>query len=193
MAEGGICKNIIDSNCPICLETLIVPRVLPCQHTFCQKCLTSFIVNHADNQGGITSFSCPVCRSTILPSVQNEDLKLWAFSFPQNATILTPFGESKMKVDYVCDSCITRSDSKKADGYCMDCNQFFCENCIDFHSKFKLLKTHTVLKMDELHQTQSTAVVTSVEVHCKVHVGKEIEYFCNAHETVLCEMFPNIS
>ena len=30
--------------CPICLETLKSPKILPCLHTFCEKCQSEFIV-----------------------------------------------------------------------------------------------------------------------------------------------------
>ncbi|XP_002735294.1 uncharacterized protein LOC100370213 [Saccoglossus kowalevskii] len=41
--------------CTICLERYKHARVLPCQHTFCEKCLTSWVKQH----GGL---NCAVCR-----------------------------------------------------------------------------------------------------------------------------------
>ncbi|XP_035663764.1 tripartite motif-containing protein 3-like [Branchiostoma floridae] len=49
-------------SCSICLELFTRPKVLPCQHTFCQDCLQ----DHA-GRGGV--FTCPNCRRQIsLPS-----------------------------------------------------------------------------------------------------------------------------
>ena len=45
--------------CPICQEEFTRPRALPCQHTFCHKCLQK-IVQH---QGDSNSLCCPVCRA----------------------------------------------------------------------------------------------------------------------------------
>ncbi len=42
--------------CPICLETLELPIVLICGHTFCRKCI---------QQQKQYSNTCPTCRSRI--------------------------------------------------------------------------------------------------------------------------------
>eukprot|EP00058_Branchiostoma_floridae_P012615 XP_002598103.1 hypothetical protein BRAFLDRAFT_85679 [Branchiostoma floridae] len=49
-------------SCSICLEPYTRPKVLPCQHTFCQDCLQEFT-----GRGG--AFQCPNCRQQVtLPS-----------------------------------------------------------------------------------------------------------------------------
>ena len=42
------------SNCPLCLNRCEEPRVLPCLHTFCRRCLEA----HAASR---QSFACPAC------------------------------------------------------------------------------------------------------------------------------------
>ncbi|XP_019621067.1 PREDICTED: tripartite motif-containing protein 2-like [Branchiostoma belcheri] len=42
-------------SCSICLELFTRPKVLPCQHTFCQDCLI-------DHVGVRRHFLCPICR-----------------------------------------------------------------------------------------------------------------------------------
>ena len=52
--------------CSVCLERLdISSRVLPCQHTFCKKCLEEIITTHKE-------LRCPECR--VLVSTKLEDL-----------------------------------------------------------------------------------------------------------------------
>lgn len=46
-----------DLVCHICLQPLIRPLDTPCGHTYCQECLTSFLLE---------SDFCPVCRAALM-------------------------------------------------------------------------------------------------------------------------------
>jgi hypothetical protein len=57
-------------DCPLCLKTYEDPRILPCQHSACEKCLSSYIKHITDNGDQQTGFPCPVCnRKTKLKDV----------------------------------------------------------------------------------------------------------------------------
>ena len=57
--------------CKICLDIFRAPKLLPCSHTFCQKCLDDVI---ARQSGG--HFPCPTCREEIqVPAGGSSDLR----------------------------------------------------------------------------------------------------------------------
>ncbi|XP_053393508.1 uncharacterized protein LOC123564898 [Mercenaria mercenaria] len=79
-------ENIL--SCSICMEIFRVPRVLPCQHTFCEDCLSSYIRDVRKKKGkkkkSATTFKCPLCRTRV-------DLKEEPFdasTFPLNLTVV---------------------------------------------------------------------------------------------------------
>lgn len=47
--------------CAICLDSYEEPKVLPCQHTYCRKCLEQL----AFGDGRIRKVTCPECRRVI--------------------------------------------------------------------------------------------------------------------------------
>ncbi|XP_052264956.1 uncharacterized protein LOC127867665 [Dreissena polymorpha] len=78
--------------CPICIETFDSPRLLPCQHTFCERCMTSYISNclaHAQRKSKTNQLkfiNCPVCRKrTYIKSKSSLDGNV----FPRNFVIQT--------------------------------------------------------------------------------------------------------
>jgi len=56
-------KEIRDiTECPICVETFTDPKVLPCVHTFCLKCLLKY--GEHDKLGD--QMACPLCRANFV-------------------------------------------------------------------------------------------------------------------------------
>jgi len=79
--------------CHICLQPLIRPLDTPCGHTYCQECLTSFLLE---------SDFCPVCRAALMlqscrkPSLLVHKLldKLSvACPFTQHCSVTVPRGD----------------------------------------------------------------------------------------------------
>src|SRR5258708_7069308 len=52
------------TSCPICMDPFTLPKVLPCQHTFCLDCLRAHhqATNAMRAIGPISNFPCPTCR-----------------------------------------------------------------------------------------------------------------------------------
>ncbi|XP_055988802.1 E3 ubiquitin-protein ligase TRIM13 [Sorex fumeus] len=52
-----------DLTCPICCSLFDDPRVLPCSHNFCRKCLEGILEGNVRNSlWRVSPFKCPTCR-----------------------------------------------------------------------------------------------------------------------------------
>ena len=66
MAEGGggdllsmsLQKLDDELTCPVCQEHFTEPRVLPCLHYYCKKCIADLITRALRGR----PFNCPECR-----------------------------------------------------------------------------------------------------------------------------------
>ncbi|KAJ8397937.1 hypothetical protein AAFF_G00432840 [Aldrovandia affinis] len=60
-----------DLTCPICCSLFEDPRVLPCSHSFCRKCLEGILEGNR-SQSWRPSFKCPTCRKETLNTGTNS-------------------------------------------------------------------------------------------------------------------------
>lgn len=51
-----------DRVCSICIEKFKSPRYLPCNHSFCTICLSSYIASQCKFTEPRLGFHCPLCR-----------------------------------------------------------------------------------------------------------------------------------
>lgn len=52
--------------CPLCTKQYVDPRVLPCQHTFCCRCLLAHVDRvQSSRSSHLGAFSCPQCRADV--------------------------------------------------------------------------------------------------------------------------------
>ena len=136
-----------DVTCGICFDQYREPKLLPCAHYFCRRCVRR-VSEHARGK----PFPCPFCSElTTLPVNGVDDLPTAYFvehllevHRAMNANKEELRGPRKM----TCDAC------KKAEGvvgsYCKECDQFLCGVCLDNHAKTALNGRHTVESLDEL-------------------------------------------
>ena len=80
--------------CQICLEDFeeggdLIPRILPCSHTLCERCLTQLL-------GGGSTLTCPECRAQ--HAAPNNNRKR---TFPHNKYLLTVIKRRKSREEEV--------------------------------------------------------------------------------------------
>ncbi len=145
--------------CPICFELDGVPKVLPCQHTICQGCISSL--------KRINTVTCPICRKqTGIPPAGPGDL-------PTNLTIVqlkdmmdTVQKQGKRKA---CECC--GEPGQTVSHVCKECDEQLCDKCAREHPSKKLFTNH------------KPALIAAVE--CNKH-NKPFNFFCLDCNKLLC-------
>jgi len=133
------------TECCICTEVFTDPRVLPCIHTFCLKCLLNY---GKDKQPG-DSVPCPMCRKefTIPDDVLSGTQKNF---FMEKLVHVRKLLADQEAQHIPCDLCSSDEASagetvKPASKYCVQCQQNYCEQCSVYHRKSKSSSSHTQL------------------------------------------------
>ena len=139
MAEENDCTT-----CYVCLEDFEengghVPRILPCHHSVCEKCLSQLAEgNH---------LNCPECRAR---HYFNGEIK----TFPQNKYILSCVREMAMlktRQEGAMRFEICREHARDLSLYCQErqCHKVICQLCL-----LKQHRMHDVVDIEEVEAQQ---------------------------------------
>lgn len=172
------------TECSICLEVYKDPRILPCIHTFCLKCIAK--TGKGRNPG--EKIPCPVCREEFaLPKEGCSGLRK---NFFMSKLIDIKTISSPSSKDKVCDACKEDNEDTEyevplAESFCVECHQNLCQECCKHHKKNKLTKTHKVMAfgspIDVSELTKSFPVGM-----CHHHATKPLEMFCEDCKNLIC-------
>ena len=105
------------TECPICKEEIQNPRLLPCIHSFCLKCLEEYCSSSGSLPGD--KLPCPECRTEFeIPKKVVADLPVRTFitSRPKE----TP-------PSAVSETCFEHEERLRM--YCLDCSVKVCSTC----------------------------------------------------------------
>lgn len=148
-------------HCSICMELFTDPRGLPCQHTFCRHCLTTFI-NARTDRLTCTSFDCPLCRrSTTLETIFAD-----GSSFPKNL-IITSLLDIHKSLDGE-HTAVVRDNMLHMSHHKVDTKNSFTQTDIK-QCKESAAQTISRSRRNQVSQTNST-LVTSTGVQAKVKI-----------------------
>ncbi|XP_070567593.1 tripartite motif-containing protein 3-like [Ptychodera flava] len=162
--------------CAICMERLKTPKILPCQHTFCEHCLTEWV---KANNGQLI---CPTCKNQWpLPSGGVPAITSNRFL----NDLLEVIGDvSPGRVnEAVCDGC-----KIEAKYWCGDCGgQFYCDACIKAHRAMRVCQDHEPMTMKEYNEKMSTQHFRMTQPRfCVNHRSSKLEFYCDTCQVPIC-------
>ena len=121
-------------SCPICMDTYKTPRMLPCQHTLCESCLHSYIVNKSRERVLVSDFPCPVCRASTPAPRAFTRIDTWASLFPLNHLLVSLLDSSFQELldrsgsESGIERCLEHA-AKLIEFFCTEHNVKICSKC----------------------------------------------------------------
>ena len=167
--------------CPICQEYYTEPKVLPCLHYYCKKCILELALR---TQSG-KSFHCPECRcEATLPEGGVDNLKT-AFFANRLKSKVTNLQKAHGKVEVKCELCTASSN---AEAFCRQCSCFICNDCVQAHSKLRCFFGHKIASLEDLKhgRAKPIAVEEPPTEMCTIHKQPFI-IFCSDCEKLICQ------
>ena len=166
-----------DYSCSGCLELFSEPKVLPCCHTFCLKCLQK-TARSAQKKGEIT---CPQCRKThaIPAGGLAEFLTDFIIAHEVEVANLKSPTSRAAKSALICGEC---EEPGPVESYCSDCQNYLCRDCILAHKKFKAYRGHKVTPIRELDAAGLSCQVQ----YCAEHTSEAVKLYCATCQKLIC-------
>ena len=172
------------TECPNCTEVYTDPRVLPCVHTYCLKCIEKY---SEDKQPG-DELACPLCRKEFtLPSNGVADLP--KNFFVSNLVKMKELSSVESKTS-PCEACsggeeIESEVRNVASVYCVECQMKLCSQCELVHKAIKLTSSHKLIEIGD--KLSIEALCQSMPPSfCNHHKDEYVRIYCFDCMMVIC-------
>lgn len=172
------------TSCSICTETYSDPRMLPCIHTFCLRCIEQ-TVSHSTKLPG-EQLPCPICRKDF--TIPNEGIEGLQKNFFMQS-LIDMLKIAKPKDIHPCGFCATEFEGNsdtasipEAKVYCSECREFICDECLRHHRKQTPTRNHSITAI-------GTGVVpneVTSQSTCDKHSNEQVKLFCLECSCTLC-------
>ena len=184
MATAKLLDDITE--CSICTEVYTDPRVLPCVHTYCLKCIEAW---SKDKQPG-DKLACPLCRKEYTLS-SNGVADLPKNFFVANFLQMKELSRVDSKTSF-CEACSSGAKSKSEDRnvasvYCVECRMKLCHNCEQIHKSVKLTRSHKLIAVGDtanaeiLYQSMPSPL-------CDQHKDESLKIYCFDCKLAMCKI-----
>ena len=180
-AVQSILKEVKDiTECPICTEMFCTPKMLPCFHTFCLKCIEQYC---KDKEEGDT-MPCPMCRKEFI--IPTGGLSKLTTNFFIERLIAAQYPSGMKEVVNCCDVCLVGKRCRvEASSFCLECREHMCDPCSNIHKSMKMTMTHHITTIRDTSAME--AIRNKIRrAFCDKHPTEDIKFFCRDCKIPFC-------
>ena len=171
------------ATCGVCKKPYNDPRLLPCLHSFCKKCL----LKEVEGEGSDQELKCPTCKKRFHDTTIDtlpQDLRK---SYEAEVAMY----ESKLKDSSTqrCDRCV-KTSTGPAIAFCCDCCEFLCKACKEDHVTWRKTLNHEVVDAGESWVKKGDESllqnIPHKPMYCAEHKKEDLRFFCKSCEVLVC-------
>ncbi|CAG5133116.1 unnamed protein product [Candidula unifasciata] len=119
---------------------------------------------------------CPVCRDPIeQPSTTLMDNMFAALDPDQTAS-------PQPDTTHLCTAC---EENQEAGFYCLQCEEWLCDSCVDAHKRVRVTKDHVISPKNEVKVVINKSPWEQLMM-CKQHRQEQLKFFCEKCEMLTC-------
>ncbi|XP_052782538.1 transcription intermediary factor 1-beta-like [Mya arenaria] len=85
-----------------------------------------------------------------------------------------------------CQPCQYSGKQTVSKGFCKECEEYVCGQCIKYHQSLKATRGHTILAVDEDFKPQGQT--QSKNWNCEKHAEEQVKFFCPNHSRLGCNV-----
>ena len=172
--------------CAICLSRFESPKVLPCLHLYCEKCLEGMTKKSLDKDKGYVV--CPQCQERHTIPKQGIDGFKTYFTINNLLELLHVHeanDDSPKAAAILCESLL---DQNIAEARCLDCPCYLCKSCSEMHKKMLFTSSHTVVTLSDIKSSDKKEGVKNFQhaQYCDEHKEEKLKLFCKTCKQVIC-------
>ncbi|XP_067673010.1 protein wech-like isoform X2 [Haliotis asinina] len=187
MAATGLEKKVKDNflTCSICFEMYTGPCTLRCDHTFCRKCVTSYIQTRPDAVQSKT-IPCPSCRQDTKVPDPSRPVEEWAGQIKASIVIQGLIDTYRFEVAVqetsgtCCTICQKLGETMQGVLWCAECQVALCDQCV---------KIHRVAPNSLNHDLCDLASRSKIKrrITCTEHKSNRVQFHCQDCGKAACQ------
>ncbi|XP_048100570.1 uncharacterized protein LOC125295343 isoform X2 [Alosa alosa] len=160
--------------CSVCTEVLKDPVSIPCGHSYCRLCITSYWAQH--NHAGL--YACPQCSRTYssCPALYTNSALAVVVQKLQHFSPVSPDHCYAGLGDVACDFCTGRK--LRAVKSCLTCSASYCEIHVTEHYTIPVLQTHILTECTHQNPPDIKQTPPDIKYYIKTEELNQVSFVC---------------